>query len=86
MLKKLQLRFLKETTTIGIRKQKVERTILKREIINMKTSLGEVQVKVCELSNGKRIYPEYSSIVEVCKSSGLSYQEVYDIIRKEVNL
>ena len=76
----------KETTTIGIRKQKVERTILKREIINMKTSLGEVQVKVCELSNGKRIYPEYSSIVEICKSSGLSYQEVYDIIRKEVNL
>ena len=76
----------KETTTIGIRKQKVERTILKREVINMKTSLGEVQVKVCELSNGKRIYPEYSSIVEICKSSGLSYQEVYDIIRKEVNL
>lgn len=52
----------------------------------MKTSLGEVQVKVCELSNGKRIYPEYSSIVEICKSSGLSYQEVYDIIRREVNL
>lgn len=76
----------KETTTIGIRKQRVERTVLKREITKVKTSLGKVQVKVCELANEKRIYPEYSSIVEICKSTGLSYQEVYDIVRKEVNL
>lgn len=85
-LEKIEEIIFKETTTIGIRKERVERTILKRKIIKMETSLGEVQVKVCELANGKRIYPEYSSIVEICKRTNLSYQEVYDLIRKEVNL
>lgn len=72
-----------ETTTIGIRKQKMERSILKREIKNVKTSLGEVVVKVCHLSRGKRVYPEYDSIIEMCKKHNKPYQDVYQIIVKE---
>ena len=74
-----------ETTTIGIRRQPMERSVLKRELIKVQTSLGEVQVKVCNLPSGKRVYPEYSSIVDICKSTGLSYQHVYDVIKREVN-
>ena len=81
---KLEEIIFEETTTIGIRRQRMERTVLNRQIKNFKTSLGEVQVKICELPLGKRFYPEYSSVIEICKSSGLSYQEVYNIIRREV--
>ena len=37
----------KETTTIGIRRQKMERTVLKREMRTVVTPLGDVEVKVC---------------------------------------
>ena len=75
--------FFEETTTIGIRKQKMERSILKRQIVEMETSLGKVKVKICELHSGKRVYPEYNSVIDLCKIHNKSYQDVYQIIIKE---
>ncbi|MDD3306971.1 MAG: nickel pincer cofactor biosynthesis protein LarC [Acetobacterium sp.] len=72
-----------ETTTIGIRRIQMESTGLKRTVKKIKTSLGEAQVKVCELASGKRIYPEYTSVVELCEKHRLAYQDVYHIIKKE---
>lgn len=80
---KLEDIIFEETTTIGIRKQKMERSILKREIKKVQTSLGEVVIKVCELSSGTRFYPEYDSVTEVCKNQNKSYQDVYQAIIKE---
>lgn len=74
-----------ETTTIGIRKVQMERTVLDREIKRVNTSLGEVKVKVCGLKEGKRIYPEYESVAAICRDTGLSYQEVWKRICKEVS-
>lgn len=75
-----------ETTTIGIRRIQLERTILKREIKKIMTSLGEVQIKVCNLTSGVRSYPEYSSIVELCKKHQMSYQKVYRTIINEIGM
>ena len=72
-----------ETTTIGIRRIQMESTGLKRSVRKIKTSLGEAQVKVCELESGKRIYPEYASVVELCEKHRLAYQDAYHIIKKE---
>ena len=83
-ISKLEEIIFEETTTIGIRRQRMERTVLNRELKKVKTSLGEVKVKICEVSSGKRFYPEYSSVIDICKSSGLSYQDVYNIIIREV--
>lgn len=80
---KLEDIIFEETTTIGIRKQRMERSILKREIKKVQTSLGEVTVKVCHISRGKRIYPEYDSVIELCKRHNKPYQDVYQIIVKE---
>lgn len=80
---KLEDIIFEETTTIGIRKQIMERRILKREIEKFQTSLGEACVKVCHLSTQKRAYPEYDSVIELCKKHNKSYQEVYQIIVKE---
>ena len=82
-IEKFEQIIFEETTTIGIRKQKIEMTMLKTELKIIDTSLGKAQVKICDLKNEKRIYPEYNSIVEICKKSGKSYQEIYQFIINE---
>lgn len=72
-----------ETTTIGIRKIKMKRTIFQREIKTIFTSLGQVKVKICKLDNLIKVYPEYNSIIEICRNCNLPYQEVYNIIQNE---
>ena len=82
-IEKFEQIIFEETTTIGIRKQKMEMTMLKTELKIIDTSLGKAQVKIYDLKNEKRIYPEYNSIVEICKKSGKSYQEIYQFIINE---
>ena len=82
-IEKFEQIIFEETTTIGIRKQKMEMTMLRTELKIIDTSLGKAQVKICDLKNEKRIYPEYNSIVEICKKSGKSYQEIYQFIVNE---
>ena len=67
----------KETTTIGIRRQKMERTVLKREKRTVVTPLGDVEVKVCIFDGREYIYPEYESVKKLCKKTGVSYREAY---------
>lgn len=74
-----------ETTTIGIRRVQMERTVLERRIETVQTSLGEAQVKVCSLGNGERIYPEYESVALLCNMHGLPFGEVFSQIEKEAH-
>lgn len=77
----------KETTTIGIRKQMMERRVLPRESKEKETSLGSAKVKICMLPDGsKRIYPEYGTTANLAEKKGISYQEAYDIIKFETKL
>lgn len=73
----------RETTTIGIRKQKMERTIIRREIQTIMSSLGAAQVKICYLKSGVRAYPEYNSVIELCKKHQMSYPDVFQLIERE---
>lgn len=73
---KLEEIIFRGTTTIGIRKMYMERSILKREAAEIDTPFGKMKVKVCSLQDGKRIYPEYEEVVRICRETGLSYYEV----------
>ena len=73
-----------ETTTIGIRRMKMERTVLNRKLCTVKTFLGDVKVKVCSLKDGERLYPEYESVAELSRKSGRSYQEIFAKISREI--
>lgn len=73
----------RETTTIGIRRTEMKRTILEREIRKIDTNLGEVLVKVCRDREKTYFYPEYESLAELCKKTGLSYQKAYEIAVSE---
>lgn len=73
-----------ETTTIGIRRMEMERTVLKRQNQCVQTSLGMADVKVCTLPNGEeRCYPEYKCVERMAKEHGLSYQAIYEKIKAE---
>lgn len=74
----------RETTTIGIRRMEMERTVLERSQKTVCTSLGEAEVKVCTLPSGeKRYYPEYSSAEQLAEKHSISYQSAYEIIKRE---
>lgn len=82
-ISRLQKIIFEETTSIGIRIQRMERSVLPRRIETRDTSMGEAQVKICTLPSGERIYPEHESIARICKESGKSWQEVYRRIIEE---
>lgn len=76
---KLQNILFCNTTTIGVRRCRMERTILPREIRQMDTPYGKVQVKVCRIGEEVRAYPEYDSVVELCKTHNMSFQKAWRI-------
>lgn len=67
----------KHTTTIGIRKYFVERDILKREIIDFKSSFGDVKLKIVFHKDNKYIYPEYESIKKIAIKEDVSIIDLY---------
>ena len=82
-VKQMEEIIFKETTTIGIRRQQMERSVLARSMETVRTSLGDAQVKVCALGSQKRKYPEYQSVVRLCKEHDRSFQEVYQLVLSE---
>lgn len=80
---KLEQIIFKETTTIGIRRVRMERSILKRDIRELETSIGRAKVKICSLDDGVRIYPEYDSVINLCRECGKSYWEVFRLVERE---
>lgn len=67
-----------ETTTIGIRRTNMERTVLPRRIVAIETSLGPMQAKEVVLPSGRtRAYPEHAQVAAVAQQAGVSYQEAW---------
>lgn len=79
---KLEQIIFRETTTIGIRRAEMERTVLRREKRMNNTSLGMLEVKVC----GDRIYPEYEALAAACRERGIPYLEAYNKAFAELNM
>ncbi len=65
------------TTTIGVRRQRMERTVLVRRPCKVETPLGTVDAKTVELPGGQvRTMPEHDSLAALAHASGKGYQEV----------
>lgn len=83
---KMETIIFRETTTIGIRKMKMERTVLNRRMENITTPLGEATVKKCTLPDGTvRCYPEYGSAAVLAKEHGIPLQEAFQAIQNSGN-
>lgn len=68
-----------ETTSIGIRRVRMERTILPRRKRKVMIPFGEVEVKICGSEGAEKCYPEYESLAEICRKTGISYAEAYQM-------
>lgn len=74
----------RETTTIGIRRQILQRTLLKRDIATVQTPYGEVEVKVCTDSDGAKFYyPEFESVKAVALEKNVPFKLVFNAALKD---
>ena len=67
----------RETTTIGIRRVCMERTVLARESREVMTASGPVQVKICRFGAETKYYPEFESVKALSLAAGRSYRDIY---------
>lgn len=81
---KLENIIFRETTTIGIRRQKMDRTVLRRSKKTVQTPYGEAEVKICEKDDMKKVYPEYESVVRLCEESGAAFQDVFESVKQAI--
>lgn len=65
------------TTTIGIRRCEMERSVLPRKIIPVKTKWGSADVKVIDVFGAKRFYPEYESVRALSLENRVDFAAVY---------
>lgn len=74
-----------ETSTIGIRYHKVQRTVLERNNIKIKTRYGTVQCKETK-KNGKtiNIKPEFEDIKKIAKQKGLTVKAIEKEVVKTI--
>jgi uncharacterized protein (TIGR00299 family) protein len=68
-----------ETTTLGVRIHSVDRKVLARETISVKTTLGDVRVKVGRIGGEvKTMAPEYEDCREIAARQGVPLKDVYE--------
>lgn len=77
---------LNETTTFGIRMQKFQRRVLRREEKTLQTSLGPVRIKEGYDRTGNLIktHIEFDDVKRMADEKGLPYQTALEIIRQEL--
>lgn len=71
-----------ETTTIGIRVRKEDRTILNREPMQIDTKFGKLLVKKTSFHDIIKIMPEYESAKQLAMENSVPLREVYNSINK----
>jgi len=67
-----------ETTTLGIRAQRVTRYALPRSIVKVETPHGPVRVKVSRWGEAEKVAPEYEDCRRAAQSAGVPLRQVYE--------
>ncbi|MBP2015375.1 LarC family nickel insertion protein [Anaerococcus degeneri] len=71
----------RETTSIGVRKFDLDRTILDREIIEISYKNKDYLAKQVRYKDKVYTYPEYESAKDLAENEGISLKEAYDLMR-----
>lgn len=81
---KLQDILLIETTTIGVRKYRVKKTMLKRETVKINTIYGDVSAKISYI-NGETVKfkPEYEDCKKIAEDYIIPIKKVYDEVNRK---
>ncbi|MCI0469638.1 MAG: LarC family nickel insertion protein, partial [Nitrospirae bacterium] len=83
-LEKLKAVFFEETTTIGLRFQRIQRTILERECADLKTRYGTVRIKASKM-DGRiiNLTPEYEDLREIANRTKMPIKKITEEIIKD---
>ena len=77
---RFEMLLLRETTTIGVRRSDVSRTVLPREEATATVLGHEVRVKVVTLAGGeRRAKPEFDDVQRVALATGRSSADIYQL-------
>lgn len=75
---------MRETSTLGVRVRPAARYEAEREVVEVETSLGVVEVKVKRLEGTAiAISPEYEACRRIAVERGIPLQEVYRVVERE---
>jgi uncharacterized protein (TIGR00299 family) protein len=75
-----------ETTSIGVRKYKVEKIMLNREFSKVKTKYGEITIKKSYYKGKLAKYkPEYEECRSIAKEKNITLDKVYKEVYREVD-
>lgn len=77
-VKKMESIIFINTTTIGIKKFKIEKTVLDYTMVNVDTIFGPVKVKICSFDGIEYYSPEFEDIKSICKITGKGYKYISD--------
>ncbi len=73
-----------ETSTLGIRIERVHRQKLRREIVNITIPHGKVKVKIGYLDHRiASIAPEYEDCARIAKESGIPIKEIFELAKEK---
>jgi len=75
---------MRETTSLGVRVRPAARYEADREIVKVKTSVGQVSVKVKAIDGvNMAVSPEYDDCRQIATKKSLPLQDVYRIVQQE---
>lgn len=75
--KKMEEIIFRHTTTIGIRRVFMERTVLDRKEIFLDSPYGKIRAKSVQGNGVARTLPEYDDVAEIARKSGKTFGEIF---------
>lgn len=70
-----------ETTTIGLRYYRVERSVLERKVLAIDTQWGQARVKIAHLDEKAiKIFPEYDDIKLMAQKHNIPLKKIWDSV------
>lgn len=72
----------RHTSTTGIRRVKMERSVLPRRIIQFESPYGRFSAKESVCGNLRKISPEYRDVAEICRRTGMPFAQIYMELQK----
>lgn len=64
------------TGSLGVRRTRLARSVLEREIVSAQGPWGEFRVKVSGQGDSRRVRPEHDDIARIARTTGMPYGEV----------
>jgi uncharacterized protein (DUF111 family) len=85
LTQKIEKVLFEHTSTIGLRRIKVDKAFLNRKIETIKTKYGEISIKYAYTGDSEKKWKaEYSDCVKIARENNISLQEVYNEINKHI--